>query len=54
MYQCDTEAECDGNHVCSESYQCQRKACTNDANCGDYCVQGRCFDTLGTCQEPAA
>lgn len=40
----------------SDDHGCLRTTCTTDADCpcGAGCVEGRCFDTLGTCEPPRA
>ncbi len=50
---CASDGDCPTNFGCTSS-QCQRKTCTSDAACAGYCVEGSCYDALGTCTLPPA
>jgi hypothetical protein len=56
---CTAGFTCRAHFVCDESnpgadfHGCSRGACTHDSGCdGGVCVDGRCFDSAGTCAEP--
>jgi hypothetical protein len=41
---------CPPHFVCGSSGSCQRQTCNVDGDCGTgYCVDGGCYDSLGTC-----
>lgn len=50
---CGAAAPCPDNFDCAAG-SCTRRACTSDAQCDGFCVDGACFDALGTCMPPAA
>lgn len=52
--ECAVDGDCEGNFRCNALYQCERRTCTGDAQCVDYCVTGRCFESLGRCEGPVA
>ena len=45
---CASATDCPVDFECSDG-GCQRLACSADAMCTGYCVDGNCFETLGTC-----
>jgi hypothetical protein len=48
---CLQESDCPPNFVCApaDNPHCVRKICSSDADCADYCVDGQCYDTPGSC-----
>lgn len=47
---CQRDVDCPKNIACSGGH-CARRACTSDATCEGNCVNGFCYDSLGTCYE---
>lgn len=49
---CSSASDCPLNFACAGdgAPACLRKACTSDAMCAGYCVDGACYDMLGTCK----
>ena len=45
---CTPADTCGPNHTCVSSF-CLRRTCSTSADCGDYCVTGRCHETPGEC-----
>lgn len=45
---CTSTSDCPEDFTCNGA-ACQRIACTDDAACSGYCVDGLCFETPGTC-----
>lgn len=51
---CGATSPCPRNFSCTSS-TCLRKSCASDGDCGGRaCVNGHCYDALGTCASPAA
>lgn len=48
---CGPSTECPPDFDCVGG-GCQRRACTSDAACDGFCVDGHCFGELGVCQLP--
>ncbi len=48
---CASDDDCPANFSCvgSKDLRCARKSCVLDADCQGYCVDERCYETLGTC-----
>jgi hypothetical protein len=51
---CTGATDCPAHFDCEAvSAGCQRRACGTDADCTTgFCVQGACYDALGTCEQP--
>lgn len=45
---CQSDADCLANQACTMGH-CGRRACTTDPMCQGACVNGGCYDSLGTC-----
>lgn len=48
---CDDQNPCPTDFHCDEAF-CARDTCTLDADCSGFCVDGLCYDGLGTCAAP--
>ena len=48
---CAASPECPTNFDCQQT-QCLRKTCATDAECNGNCVNGQCYDMLGSCLLP--
>lgn len=48
---CASKADCPANFDCT-NMECGRKACTTDADCSGFCVNGSCYDVAGHCMLP--
>jgi hypothetical protein len=48
---CSENAPCPDNFICADGL-CARASCTGDTDCDGFCVDGKCFDSLGTCKAP--
>lgn len=51
---CQADPDCPTNFVCAgaNGQHCARRACSSDIECEGYCVNGNCYDALGTCTQP--
>ena len=47
---CQSDADCPTNFNCSGGH-CAQRSCTSDAVCDGNCVNGFCYESLGTCYE---
>jgi hypothetical protein len=45
---CSDNGACSPNHACLSDL-CVRRSCKTSADCGDYCVNGACYDKPGRC-----
>ncbi|MEO8901272.1 MAG: hypothetical protein ABI488_06185 [Polyangiaceae bacterium] len=45
---CQVDADCLKNQACTAGH-CARRTCASDAACDGNCVNGSCFEALGTC-----
>ena len=45
---CQSDVDCPVNYACTNGH-CGRRACTADAACVGNCVNGACYQALGTC-----
>lgn len=45
---CGPSDPCEADFDCVTN-QCQRRTCTDDPSCDNFCVLGRCYDSLGAC-----
>ena len=48
---CPVDFTCEGDQavLIMGGGECQRATCKDDKDCSGYCVQGKCYDSLGTC-----
>jgi len=44
------DGKCPANFSCGASGFCQQNSCTSDSECSGFCVNGWCYQTLGTCE----
>lgn len=52
---CASDFDCPDNYVCDMyDHKCRRFSCTNDDDCDTgFCVDGTCYEELGSCITPA-
>jgi hypothetical protein len=51
---CAQPCDCTANFTCisdSHGMHCAPKPCTNDSDCSGYCVVGKCYAQIGTCDQ---
>lgn len=51
---CAANGTCASPNFACQSGACVRKPCSSSSECGDYCVNGYCFETRGQCLDPLA
>ncbi|HEY6460779.1 MAG TPA: hypothetical protein VIY73_11535 [Polyangiaceae bacterium] len=44
---CQSDSDCPSSFACSGT--CARRLCTSDSDCPGYCLDGACYDDLGSC-----
>jgi hypothetical protein len=50
---CASQADCPDLFACVPEKVCAREKCTSDDDCGPgACVNGACYNSLGTCTPP--
>ncbi len=50
---CAADADCPANFGCdAQALSCARKACSSDAACSGFCVNGQCHPLAGICALP--